>query len=235
MDERLRQAQKMEALVRLAGSLTYEFDQVLARLDELVEVGEQRGAIDPARFLPALRQAVDAGSDLTLQLLQFSRRTTSPLTTDATATILEIRDVLASFLGQGIALEIETDGRPALVPLGDASIDIILTRLVENARDAMPWGGTVRINVRRVPAAPAPPAGARELLLIEVTDSGVGMSLHVRSRLFEPFFTTKAPGKGTGLGLSTIYGIVQAAGGDVVVDSELGRGTRVSVTLPIAE
>ena len=99
----------------------------------------------------------------------------------------------------------------------------------------MPWGGTFRITARRVPCAPMPPSGAREMLALEFTDSGVGMSLHVRSRLFEPFFTTKAPGKGTGLGLPTVYGIVQDAGGDITVESELGRGTTVTIVLPILD
>lgn len=237
MDERIREAQKMEALVRLAGSMAHEFDRVLSSIDEHVAAAELgRSPIDPVRAVPALRHAVDAGSDVTHQLLQFSRRTTpSTAPTDAVATILGMRDVLASLLGQGIALEIDTAGAPVFVPLGDALIENVLIRLTENARDAMPWGGTVRIAARRVTAAPAPPSGAREMLRVEVGDSGVGMSLHVRSRVLEPFFTTKAPGMGTGLGLSTVYGIVQSAGGDVSVESELGRGTKVTILLPIVE
>ena len=237
MDERLRQAQKMDALTRLAGSMASEFDQALAAIDQHLEVVDLPGAsLDIDRLLPALRQAVDAGSTLTHQLLQFSRRVTpSPVPTDAVASLLDMRDVLTSLLGQSIALEIETDGRPALVAVGDARFDTVLTQLAANARHAMPWGGTVRITARRVACAPMPPSGAREMLALEFTDSGVGMSLHVRSRLFEPFFTTKAPGKGTGLGLPTIYGIVQDAGGDITVESELGRGTKVTVVLPIVE
>ena len=237
MDERLRHAQKMEALVRLAGSMAHEFDQALAAIDQHLEAAELPAAsLEADLLLPALRHAVDAGSTLTHQLLQFSRRVTpSPVPTDAVASLLDMRDVLTSLLGQGIALEIETDGRPALVPVGDARFDTVLTQLAANARDAMPWGGTVRINARRVPSAPVPPSGARQLLAIDFTDSGVGMSLHVRSRLFEPFFTTKAPGTGTGLGLPTVYGIVQDAGGDITVDSELGRGTTVTILLPILE
>jgi PAS domain S-box-containing protein len=235
LDERLRQAQKMEALVRLSGSMAHEFEQVLSTLDE-VATADGYAALDPEHAVPVLRHAVDAGSELTHQLLQFSRRTTpTPAPTDAVATILDLRDVLASFLGQGIALEIDTDGRPAYVPLGDALIETVLTHLAANARDAMPWGGTLGIKVRRIAAKPVPPAGAREVLVIDVSDSGVGMSLHVRSRIFEPFFTTKAPGNGTGLGLSTAYGIVQNAGGDVSVESELGRGTKVTITLPVVE
>jgi PAS domain S-box-containing protein len=236
MDERIRNAQKMEALVRLAGSMAHEFDQVLSSIDQHAEATDSgRAAIDAERAV-ALRQAVETGSDLTHQLLQFSRRTTpSPTPTDAVATLLDLREVLTSLLGQGIALEIHADGGSAPVSLGDALIETVLTRLVANARDAMPWGGTVHIRARRMSAPPMPPAGARELLVIEVADTGVGMSLHVRSRIFEPFFTTKAPGRGTGLGLATVYGIVQSAGGDVSVESELGRGTKITITLPVVE
>ena len=237
LEDQMRRAHKMDALSRLTGSIAHDFNNVLtAIVGHADALKSQVNPREAAEALNDIRHVADMGAQLTRQLLLFSRRSMpSRDTTDAHLALREMQGVLTPLLGPSIAVEIETDARPALVPLAHAMFERLVVNLALNARDAMPWGGRFRIATSRTAAVNGNHPSEDENLVLEVSDNGIGMSLHVRSRIFEPFFTTKAPGKGIGLGLSTVYGVVQDAGGQIDVDSELGRGTRFVITLPVGQ
>jgi DNA-binding response OmpR family regulator len=225
----LVQSQKMEAIGQLTGGLAHDFNNLLTAVVGNLDLIRMR-ATDPriTRHAEHAFKAAERGSKLTAQLLAFSR-------TQKLATVAVDLNTLISgmyeFLNQTLGAEItvETDLSPGLSPaLADANqLELAILNLSINARDAMPGGGTLIISTRQDPVD-------AERVVVCVADAGTGMPPDVVARAFDPFFTTKAAGKGTGLGLSQVYGIVRQIGGDVTIDTVVGKGTRVSIALRVA-
>ncbi|HEV2300543.1 MAG TPA: ATP-binding protein [Stellaceae bacterium] len=230
----LRQAQKMEALGQLTGGVAHDFNNLLTVLQGNLEIlGAQ---VTEAGLRAKIEQAlktVERGERLTEQLLAFARR--QPLhirSLDLNTELRGMAELLARTVGGKISLE--TEFPIELWPArADANqLELALINLAINARDAMPEGGSLRIRTFNQPqrAGRRPPTG--DFAGIEVSDTGTGMPPEVRARAFEPFFTTKEPGRGTGLGLSMVYDFARRSGGTATIESEVGRGTRVTVLLP---
>jgi len=239
-EERLRQAQKMEAIGQLTGGVAHDFNNMLQGIGGCLDMMERRIAQgrtqEATRFLPAARQAVDRAAHLTSRMLAFARRQTlQPRPVDPDRLILDMEELLRRTLGPGIDLGLGLhDGRWLI--LCDANqLESALLNAAINARDAMPQGGRLRIATEDRTVSPEEaqeeaPAGA--YVAISVADTGTGMSAATMQRMFDPFFTTKPTGEGTGLGLSQLYGFVRQSGGFVRVDSALGRGTTLTLFMP---
>jgi two-component system cell cycle sensor histidine kinase/response regulator CckA len=191
--------------------------------------------------LQEVRQAAERASQLTQQLLAFSRhQVLKPELVDPSRVVLEMHKLLRSLLGAQVELTLRGCEPPALIYVDPSQLAQVVMNLAVNARDAMPSGGKLTIELTAVElrdsaASPQQEVSPGAYVLLQVTDSGLGMDASTRERIFEPFFTTKAPGKGTGFGLATVYGIVAQSGGHVRVDSELGRGTTFRVYFPRPE
>ncbi len=232
-EEQLRQAQKMEAIGRLAGGVAHDFNNMLFAIaghaDHLVRrlpEGDRLG-----RNAVEIKKAAERAANLTGQLLAFSRKqVVAPRVLDLNAVVAGIGPMLRSLIGEHI--EIATDLDPALarVSADPGQVDQVILNLCVNARDAMEEGGRLTIATRNVRV---PGAGEGEgYVELAVRDTGTGMTPEVQAHLFEPFFTTKEQGKGTGLGLSTVYGNVGRSGGHTPVESAPGRGSEFRVRLP---
>jgi signal transduction histidine kinase len=229
-EEALRQSQKMEALGRLTGGIAHDFNNLLMVASSGVDLLDRTD--DPKRrkmLSEGIRQAVERGSALTRQLLVFSRR--SPLRTevlDIGERVRGLRFLLERSLREDInvVLDLPEDLWPVEADPGE--LELALMNLAVNARDAMPDGGTLTVSATNVVGY----RSGHDVVCITIADTGVGMSEAVRARIFEPFFTTKEVGRGTGLGLSQVYGFMQSLGGEVSVESEVGRGTTFTLCLP---
>lgn len=235
-EHELRQAQKMEAVGRLATGIAHDFNNLITVLlgysDELIEEAPHGTPLHSAAL--EVRRAADRASALTQQLLAFSRRHTSvSQTVDLNDVVAHMEDLVRRLLGPEIRLEFSL--QPDLVPISaDAQqVGQVIMNLVVNARDAMPEGGTLTIETANVTL------GAEHLDVIPgphaalfISDTGVGMSREVQERLFEPFFTTKENGQGTGLGMSMALAIVRQSGGQITVESQPGKGTTFRVYFP---
>jgi len=239
-DDELRQAQKMEAIGRLAGGIAHDFNNLLAAIRGYAELAAFRmKPKDPQRGeMLEILAAVDRAAELTRQLLAFSRwQTVSPRVLKLDQLVSSAEQMLHSVLGEDVRLITQIDRNIAAVRADRGQIEQVLLNLVINARDAMPRGGTLKIGLSNVSVGAAPHDVQRspvpeQYVCLSVTDTGHGMDRATASRIFEPFFTTKEAGQGTGLGLAIVYEIVQDAGGMVDVDTELGRGTTFRVYLP---
>jgi signal transduction histidine kinase len=238
--ERLVQAQKMEALGQLTGGLAHDFNNLLtAVLGNLAML--RRTTLDDrqARLAVNAEAAGERGARLTQQLLAFSRRQRlTPEPVDLAALVDEARGLLGSTLGG--AIEMRVSGGPGPLVMADRTqLELAILNLAINARDAMDGGGELSVAVaeQEVDALPAqegaPPSGRYGAVVI--SDTGAGMTEEVRRRVFEPFFTTKGPGRGSGLGLPQALGMARQLGGGLLIDSVVGRGTTVSLLLPLAE
>ncbi len=243
-EAQLRQAQKMEAVGRLAGGVAHDFNNLLTVIRGYSELIMHRLVPgDPS--LPDIgevKKAADRAAGLTSQLLAFSRRQfVSPKIVDVNAIVLNMDGMLRRLIGEDL-IELYTDLDPQVWPMrADAGqIEQVIMNLAVNARDAMPTGGRLTIETRNVTIGPEGRQGTVVLeegsyIMLAVRDSGQGMSEEVQAHLFEPFFTTKETGKGTGLGLSTVYGIVKQSGGVIGFESQLGQGTTAKIFFPKAE
>ena len=227
LQQDLYQAQKMEALGRLAGGIAHDFNNlltVIATRSELL-ADDLPPSADHAADLGEIRQAARRGAQLTQQLLAFSRKEAVPTARVALdAEVAEVTRMLGRVLGSDVQLDVDLQCDGATLMMAPGHIQQVVMNLALNARDAMPSGGRLRITTQC--------EGAQ--LALRVADTGEGMSEAVKARIFEPFFTTKPAGKGTGLGLSTVFGIVHQADGTIDVDSREGGGTVVKVRLPRA-
>jgi signal transduction histidine kinase/CheY-like chemotaxis protein len=239
----LRQAQRIEAIGQLTGGVAHDFNNLLTVVLGNVDILQRRTALNATNGqsmerLTAIRAAAERGATLTGHLLAFARRQPlMPKAIDLNATIHGMRDLLASALGMRVqaSFRLADDLWPTMAD--QSQIELVILNLVINARDAMPEGGIVTIetaNHRRTETSGAdgPPAG--DYVGITIADTGTGISPEILGRVFEPFFTTKPPGTGSGLGLSQVFGTARQSGGGVRIDSEIGRGTVVTVDLPRA-
>ncbi|TEU09258.1 MAG: PAS domain S-box protein, partial [Anaerolineales bacterium] len=239
-DTQLRQAQKMEAMGRLAEGVARHFSNPLIVIDGyskflLRELEPEDRLHDHAR---EIYKAGKVARDLTGQLVAFSRCQTQELrVVDLNKLLQEMGDTLRRIVGEHISLEMKLRGNLGRVRADAAQIEQVVKNLVANARDAMPTGGTLTLETRNVELGEATDGSSASVkpgryALLVVSDTGQGMPPEVQERIFEPFFTTKAKGKGTGLGLSTVYGIAKQHGGHIDFHSELGQGTTFEIYLP---
>jgi signal transduction histidine kinase/ActR/RegA family two-component response regulator len=236
-ENRLVQAQKMEAVGQLTGGIAHDFNNLLTvvvgSLDLVLRRAQDESIL---RLVRNALQASERGADLTTQLLAFSRRQRlSPAAIDINHVISGMRDMITRTIGPHV--EVKTDLEEGLwSALADSTqLEVMLLNLAINARDAMPGGGHIEIrtrNVSEVPQSLKPDLDDGEYVCISVHDDGPGMPDDVLSRAFEPFFTTKSHGKGTGLGLAQLYGFAKQSGGAAKIESELGEGTTVAIYLP---
>jgi PAS domain S-box-containing protein len=240
----LFQSQKIEALGQLTGGIAHDFNNLLQGIIGSLEVVQMRlasGRQDVGRFLGNALDSAKRAATLTHRLLAFARRQPlAPKSVNLNELVQQMAELLPATLGERIELKLELT--PSLMPvLCDANLlESAILNLAINARDAMPEGGTLTIRTGSVPPGEGPlhrPHSLRDAptLLLQVTDTGVGMGPELRARAFDPFFTTKPKGRGTGLGLSMIHGFVTQSRGAIELESEPGHGTTVSIYLPSGE
>jgi len=241
--EQLLQAQKMEAVGKLAGGVAHDFNNLLTAITGYADLllGNLAGE-DPARAdLDEIKSAAARAAALTSQLLAFSRKQVFLVRVlDLNKVVADMENMLQRILGEDIALEIRLQADTAHVRADPGQIEQVIMNLAVNARDAMPRGGRLTISTSLAVPDPLPPGhqekdADRPWELLTVSDSGIGIPREIQSQVFEPFFTTKERGKGTGLGLSTVYGIVTQSGGHILLESEPGQGSVFRIYLPRAE
>ena len=239
LEAQLRQAQKMEAIGRMAGGIAHDFNNLLTAISGHADLVYEQ--LQPQASLredmEEIRQATTRAAALTRQLLAFSRRERVQLQVlDLNGVVRDVERLLRRLIGEQIELRAELGAHDAGIKGDRGYIEQVLMNLAVNARDAMPDGGVLTIQTMEVQV----PNGRRRTLKpgqyvrLTVRDTGTGMTPDVQARVFEPFFTTKDRDRGTGLGLSTVYGIVQQCGGDIRIDTAPGRGTAFHVYLPAA-
>jgi signal transduction histidine kinase/ActR/RegA family two-component response regulator len=249
MHEQLHHAQKMEAVGQLTGGIAHDFNNLLASVVGNVEMMQvrlkQERYADLPRYLHAIAAVTDRASALTHRLLAFSRRQAlDPRPVDARMLVASMRELIQRSVGPSIRIDTVLSDQPCVALCDTNQLESAVLNLAINARDAMPNGGQLTIEVAQSHVAQSngdragegvrsgrPDAG--DYVMLGVSDSGAGMSPDILARAFDPFFTTKPPGQGTGLGLSMVYGFVKQSGGHVTIDSTPGRGTSVRLYLPL--
>ena len=238
LELRLAQSQKMEAIGRLAGGIAHDFNNILTTILGGLDLLQMSDHLD-GDLIQEMVRASNRAASLIRQLLAFSRRELITPTAVAVSRVVdEVLSLTRRTLREDIAVEVELGTLPAdWHVLGDSSqLTQVLLNLVINARDAMPYGGRIRITAHGKsidePRGKALAVAPGDYVVLTVADTGIGMDAAAQARVFEPFFTTKGLGHGTGLGLSTVYGAVKQSGGAVTVESAPGRGTRFDVYLP---
>ena len=243
LEEQFRQAQKMEAVGRLAGGVAHDFNNLLTVINGyseliLTDLPIQNPMQGP---LTAIHDAGDRAARLTKQLLALSRKSmVEPRLVDLNELVAESANLFRRLIGEDITLLVLADSKPVLVVLDPGQLEQVLMNLVVNARDAMPAGGRLTIETRLVELTSNVSRSHTDLApgryaSLRVTDTGCGISTEYQDKIFEPFFTTKGVGKGTGLGLAVVHGVVQQSGGSITVESTEGEGATFKILLPAAD
>ena len=243
LEDQLRQAQKMEAIGRLAGGIAHDFNNLLTAIRGNAELMSHRVKNDPsmAAEVDEILHAADRAASLTRQLLAFSRKQVlQPVALDLNEIVSGVSRMARRLIGTDVQLRLDLARTVNQVMADPAQVEQVLLNLIVNARDAMPTGGNITVQTGNVELGANAPeivqAGIApgHFVLLAVTDDGIGMDQATQARIFEPFFTTKETGRGTGLGLSTVYGIIRQTGGAITVTSERGKGASFKVYLPAA-
>ena len=240
LEERLRQAHKMEAVGRLAGGVAHDFNNLLTIIRGNSDILSDRTGMDHLfiRCVEQIQKASNRAVSMTRQLLAFSRmQVLQPVVLDLNTVVSEMGKMLPRLIGEHIDFSFQAESKIATVLADPGQIEQVLLNLAVNARDAMPHGGkltvqTLNVAMSDLQAGKRPPMTPGNYVLLSVTDTGHGMDEKTKAHIFEPFFTTKEIGKGTGLGLATVYGIVKQSGGFIWVESAVGRGTTFEIYLP---
>src|SRR5213594_3457117 len=243
LEQQLRQAQKMEAVGRLAGGIAHDFNNILTAITGYADLLlEDLGATDPRRQdADEIHKAADRAAGLTRQLLAFSRQQVlQPTVLEVNKLVSDLEKMLRRLLGEDVELSTRLAPTTGRVKADPGQLEQVIMNLAVNARDAMPNGGkltleTANVDLDEAYAADHYPARAGPFVMLAVSDTGIGMSEETQAHMFEPFFTTKEKGKGTGLGLATVYGIIKQSGGFIWVYSEVGHGTTFKLYLPRVE
>jgi PAS domain S-box-containing protein len=241
LEDQLRQAQKMEAIGRLAGGIAHDFNNLLTAIRGNAELMSHRVKEDPhmKAEVDEILHAADRAASLTRQLLAFSRKQVlQPVALDLNEIVSSVSRMARRLIGTDVQLRLDLARSVCQVLADPAQVEQVLLNLIVNARDAMPSGGHITVQTQNVRlesgSSEVIQAGiaAGAFVMLAVTDDGIGMDKATQARIFEPFFTTKETGRGTGLGLSTVYGIVRQTGGAITVVSERGKGASFKVFLP---
>ncbi|HKJ94638.1 MAG TPA: PAS-domain containing protein, partial [Gammaproteobacteria bacterium] len=230
VEAQLRQSQKMEVLGQLTGGVAHDFNNLLAAVIGNLQMLEERSDLEPRarRYVERALAAADRGASLTGRLLAFARRQQlRPEATEVDALVKGMQDLVEYSVGPGVEIETRTAAPGVLVYVDPGQLENALLNLAINASAAMPDGGRLGFATRQVDGDDGP------TVAIEVSDTGCGIPEGQLERVFEPFYTTKDTGEGSGLGLSIVYGFVKQSGGDVRVDSRVGEGTSIVLTLPL--
>jgi len=240
LEERLTQAEKMEAVGRLAGGVAHDFNNLLTVISGYAELLLARPAVDGREQLAEIAHAAEQAAGLTRSLLAFSRRQVlHPRVLDVNDIVAGMEPMVRRIIGDDVSVGVRLAPGLSAVEADQAQLERVILNLAANARDAMPDGGRLTIETAEVElddeyVRTRGEGTAGRNVLLAVSDTGVGMSEEIQRHLFEPFFTTKGPGAGTGLGLSTVFGVVKQSGGSIFVYSEEGRGTTFKIYLPAA-
>ena len=240
LEERLIQSEKIESVGRLAGGIAHDFNNLLTSILGYTELLlTHHEGDDPDRIdLEEIQSAGQRAAALTQQLLAFSRKQMLvPTDVDLNETVVGLKSMLVRLIREDITLTCDLSPTPAVIRIDPTQLEQAIMNLVLNARDALPAGGHIRLEVARVRRSQADvppdlPFSAADYVRLRVIDDGVGISPEAKPHLFEPFFTTKEVGKGTGLGLASVYGIVRQSNGFIAVDSEPGSGSVFTMHFP---
>ena len=243
LERQFVQAQKMEAIGRLAGGVAHDFNNLLTAIvgySELVLLRVNQDAALAADVIE-IKKAGERASRLTRQLLMFSRQQVlEPRILDLNLVVSDLKKMLDRLIGEDVHIDLEAAPELECVKADPGQVEQLILNLVVNARDAMPQGGQVRLMTANAAfdeksAARHPGATPGRYVSLAVADTGCGMTPEILAHVFEPFFTTKPPGKGTGLGLATVFGVVKQSGGFLTIESAPGVGTTVTTFLPVAD
>jgi len=240
LENRLRQAHKMEAVGRLAGGAAHDFNNLLTIIRGHADLLFDRisGTESNRNSVQQIQKAAGRAVTMTRQLLAFSRmQVLQPRVLDLNAVVADMGNMLPRLIGEHIEYSFTPEPKLSAVQADPGQIEQVILNLVVNSRDAMPNGGkilatTANVDMDEREAAKRPPMAPGPYVLLSVADTGHGMDEKTKAHIFEPFFTTKEMGKGTGLGLATVYGVVKQSGGFIWVESDVGKGTRFDIYLP---
>lgn len=240
LEAQFRQAQKMEAIGRLAGGVAHDFNNLLTPILGFSEIGfQEMESTSPMRtYFEEISKAAESARNVTRQLLYFSQKQLlDTVVFNANSLISDMSTLIRRLVGEDIQVNVNLNADPWLIKADKTEIQQVLMNLIVNCRDAMPKGGTILLETSNFTVDAAystmhPDVSKGEYFFISVKDTGTGMTEDVKMHLFEPFFTTKEKGKGTGLGLATSYAIIDQSKGHIVVDSELNKGTTIQILLP---